>query len=228
MTNKVVLAAVLFVVVASIVAWQWYTNLPEQLYGQALALAEQGQYAEAVVTLERIANNPTYANQVRAVLPQIYLDWGKQLEAERNYDLAIEKYQLILDKFPDSTLVNQAREAIERAEVAIAVNEIAKLPDEEKGELPPPSGFVVAGLGDPVLIVENGTEYVLTVRYKGPLVIQLVLQPNEVTEITLRPGIYEVAATVSDPSVMPFYGRATFETDRMYETFFYIETVSWP
>lgn len=224
MTKKIVIAILLAVVAGSIVACQ---NTSEQLYRKAMALASEGQQVEAVTILERITD-PAYANKVYTALAQIYLDWGKQLEAEGNYDLAIEKYQIVLDEFSDSVLAAQAREGIERVEVARELAKIAALPSDERGDLPPPEGVIVAGLGDPVLIIENGTGYVLTLLYKGPIVTRLVLQPGEVTEITLRPGTYEIAATVPDPSVVPFYGTATFETDYTYESFFYIETVTWP
>lgn len=224
MTKKIVIVILLAVVASSIMACQ---NTSEQLYRKAMALASEGQYAEAVATLERITDQ-TYVDQVRAALAQIYLDWGKQLEAEGNYDLAIEKYQIVLDEFSDSTLAAQAREGIERVEVAKELDKIAALPSDERGDLPPPEGVIVAGLGDPVLMIENGTGYVLTLLYKGPIVTRLVLQPGEVTEITLRPGAYEIAATVPDPTVVPFYNTTVLETDYVYESYFYIETVSWP
>lgn len=227
MTNKKIVIAILLVAVmaGSIVACQ--KNTSEQLYRKARTLASEGQQAKAVAILERITD-PAYADKVHTALAQIYLDWGKQLEAEGNYDLAIEKYQIVLDEFSDSVLAAQAREGIERVEVAKELDKIAALPSDERGDLPPPEGVIVAGLGDPVLMIENGTGYVLTLLYKGPIVTRLVLQPGEVTEITLRPGAYEIAATVPDPSVVPFYGTATFETDYTYESFFYIETVTWP
>lgn len=157
---------------------------------------------------------------------QLYRE-AQQLAEQQRYDEAIEKYQIIIRDYPDSEMAAQAQEGITRAEV----QKVAAVPEGERGVLPPPEGIAVAGLGNPALMVENGTEYVLTVRYAGPMAKELVLQPQAVGELILLAGTYQVAASVSDPSVVPFYGKAVFEPDHMYESVFYIVTVPgsrWP
>ena len=70
--------------------------------------------------------------------------------------------------------------------------------------------------GQAALVIENGTTYLLTVYISGPLSETLTVMPGKAHMITLAPGTYEIAASVTTPNVLPFYGTETLSANMRY------------
>ena len=52
---------------------------------------------------------------------------------------------------------------------------------------------------------------------------RLTLARGETQTVTLKPGDYDKAATVSDATVLPFYGKQTFAGGTRYSSNFYVK-----
>lgn len=52
---------------------------------------------------------------------------------------------------------------------------------------------------------------------------RIELSPGTSQSVTLPPGEYEIAAKVSSPNVVPFYGKQAFGANTQYSEKFYIE-----
>src|ERR1022692_1031462 len=63
--------------------------------------------------------------------------------------------------------------------------------------------------GQTGITVENETNYVLYLYLSGPSSQEITLAAGASQTLQVSPGDYEIAAKVSDPSVIPFYGRDT-------------------
>jgi hypothetical protein len=74
--------------------------------------------------------------------------------------------------------------------------------------------------GDVTQDVENGTPYELRVLYSGPIDRDLTVQPGMKGRIVLPPGGYRVAAKVSNPNVLPYYGVQSYEAGSYSSRFF--------
>jgi len=70
--------------------------------------------------------------------------------------------------------------------------------------------------------VENGTAYTLIVLFGGPVEQRIVLGPGRTEQVELPPGTYKVAAHVSAPSVLPFFGVQIYSAGQEYTSHFYI------
>jgi len=197
--------------------WDWIQVLvTEKDYGAAV---------ERCTALTRDFSGTEFAGMAYALLPQLYLAWAEQLIDKEHFDEAIKVLNTLLDEFKDSEHAQKAEDLMTKAEVM----KIAKLPPDRRGELPTVPGVWVRGLGDPVLVIKNDTSYVLTLRYVGPVIKRLDLQPGATGTLTLPAGRYQVTATVPNPSVIPFYGERVFEANTKYESRFYIvRRPSWP
>jgi hypothetical protein len=88
----------------------------------------------------------------------------------------------------------------------------------------PPAQATPSALGGMSRVnVTNGTKYQLFVYLKGPVSQTLEIAPNQSQNLTLQPGHYEVAAKVSNPSVIPFYGTDDYGADTTSSYQFYIQ-----
>ncbi|MGN0201528.1 MAG: hypothetical protein ACI399_01305 [Candidatus Cryptobacteroides sp.] len=67
------------------------------------------------------------------------------------------------------------------------------------------------------LVMENTTEYPLTVMFSGPEIRSVVIDPGSILTITIKNGVYRVAASVPPGSIIPYAGTQTFTGGR-YET----------
>jgi hypothetical protein len=71
-------------------------------------------------------------------------------------------------------------------------------------------------------IVENGTACNLTVLLSGPISQRMDLVAGTSQTLRVSPGSYEVAASVSCPNVIPFYGNLNLGANTQYSERFYI------
>jgi hypothetical protein len=76
--------------------------------------------------------------------------------------------------------------------------------------------------GQTSMNVENATSCTLSVFLSGLITQTMQIAPGTSQARTLPPGNYEVAASVSCPNVIPFYGRESFSMNTEYSEKFYI------
>lgn len=101
--------------------------------------------------------------------------------------------------------------------------EVAKIKANDPTELPESDKLDdVIGKYSSVQI-ENATEYTLTIYYSGIDPKRIEIMPHGTEMFTIRSGSYQVAASVSAPSVVNCYGRKTM-VGGSYSNKYYIET----
>jgi hypothetical protein len=103
--------------------------------------------------------------------------------------------------------------------------EVSAIMAGQHGQLPPPQQVRT----DPqaqtaVVAVKNDTRYTLRVLYSGPTSRRIVLSPGATRQADFGVGMYRVAATVDEPSMVPFAGTHTLKGG-LYSSRFYIEVV---
>jgi hypothetical protein len=104
--------------------------------------------------------------------------------------------------------------------------EVAEILAGKHGKLPPSSPLQMTGGIETQMNIQNKTSYTLTLRYSGRQSYRFDLRPSEVRDVILVADTYQVAATVSSPSVTPYAGSDTLQGGRASTTF-YIETRRW-
>lgn len=68
-----------------------------------------------------------------------------------------------------------------------------------------------------ILIIENNTEFDLTVYLKGPEYKIIIVEKNSTSdEIEISAGTYEAASELSNPDILPYYGEVTYEEGQKY------------
>lgn len=217
---------------------------PGCYYEWVSSLISEGRYDEALdkysLLLDEYPDSEYASEEASGILGGVpsgvlYAFASRYRDAE-DYDLAIILYKAVTNFSPGSA---EGRDA-ERAAIE---TEIEKIYREKHGELPPPCKEADKELGGNCeLVVINDTPYELTVLMKGPETRSIVVDasPNssirvippmvfqrpppeaERTKTILIPGSYEVAAKVSDPNVIPFYGEWSLEKDSEYSRWLYI------
>jgi tetratricopeptide (TPR) repeat protein len=68
-----------------------------------------------------------------------------------------------------------------------------------------------------ILIIENNTEFDLTVYLKGPEYKIIKVEKNSTSdEIEISAGTYEAASELTSPDILPYYGTVTYEEGQKY------------
>lgn len=68
-----------------------------------------------------------------------------------------------------------------------------------------------------ILIIENNTEFDLTVYLKGPEYKIIIVEKNSTSdEIEISAGTYEAASELTSPDILPYYGEVTYEEGQKY------------
>jgi len=68
-----------------------------------------------------------------------------------------------------------------------------------------------------ILIIENNTEFDLTIYLKGPEYKIIIVEKNSTSaEIEISAGTYEAASELTSPDILPYYGEVTYEEGRKY------------
>jgi tetratricopeptide (TPR) repeat protein len=148
----------------------------------------------------------------------VLFTWAKRLQQEESYYGAIGLYGTLLRYYPESQYTSEA----EKAKID---TEIAQISAGQHGYLPPAIPQNPEELeGKAELTIINDTSYKLTVLLSGPTTRSVILSAGGTEQITLDPGVYEIAAKVSAEDVIPYYGETTFEGNYLYENRFYIST----
>lgn len=67
-----------------------------------------------------------------------------------------------------------------------------------------------------ILIIENNTEFDLTVYLKGPEYKIIKVEKNSTIEVEISAGTYEAVSELSNPDILPYYGNVTYEEGQRY------------
>ena len=101
-------------------------------------------------------------------------------------------------------------------------HEIDKIRSSPHGAIPQAQATPSALGGQTGMTVENRTSCTLSVFISGPASENIQLAPGGSQTVGLSPGNYELAASVSCPNVIPFYGTQTLAANTQYSENFYI------
>ena len=162
--------------------------------------------------LKYLRDNPETSRKSFAMarISELQDDW----EWVREQD-TIEDYQVFSKRFPNHRNIGWINKRIIDLEVkAIASGKHGKLP---------PAQPVRRGGTYVKVTIENKTQYTLTVRYSGPSSRKIVIIAGDTRSLSLSPGEYGVAASVSAANVTNYYGRNTMSAGT-YSSNFYIQT----
>jgi hypothetical protein len=143
-------------------------------------------------------------------IQELYNDWNWVREQD-----SIEHYQRFAARNP----LHPERKWIEKRIIDL---EVAQIASGEHGELPRAQPLSSGG-ATVELEVENRTSYELTVRYSGPESKKLVIPPGATRTVSLPPGDYKVAASVTAANVRNYYGSDAMRGGR-YSSSFYIQS----
>lgn len=152
----------------------------------------------------------TKVGAAEARIQQLYddLDWVREQDS-------LDHYRRFATRFPDHPEIEWIKKRIIDLEVReIAAGEYAEMPRAEPLSLGGSSAYME---------VENQTGYELTVRFSGPDSEKLIIPIGATRSITLPPGTYAVAASVTAANVRNYYGADTLRGGR-YTYKFYIES----
>jgi len=144
-----------------------------------------------------------------ALLEALYDDY----EWVRGQD-SLFYYKRLAERFPKHPKIDSINKRIIDLEVK-------KIASGKYGELPQAEAISLGGT-EAHVEVKNNTGYELTVLYSGPDSKKLVLAIGDTKTVTLPPGNYQVAASVSAADVRNFYGKDSLRGGR-YAGSFYIE-----
>jgi len=128
---------------------------------------------------------------------------------------------------PTTASTNQGSKIFQTAaqdESQTAQSEIAKIRGGRYAPMPIPQAAAAIAGGGTSMLVANNTQYELTVYLSGPASRVIAVAPNSTQTVTIGAGHYEVAARVSNASVVPFYGAEDYAPDTQYSEKFYIES----
>jgi tetratricopeptide (TPR) repeat protein len=209
-------------------AGKYYFNL-----GAVLTVA--GQSEQALDAFKAAAD---------AAYPPAYCQYGIGLAAKAapgaNGDLSpvpgtIEALQKCLDvasasRNPGQPLLNVGQTWFLLASFGASLPIRKQIADiEESGKylaMPAPQAVPrrgTSGSSSDNYTIENGTPFGLTVIFSGPASKQVALLPGTTRTVSLPVGTYKVAARVTAPDVLPFFGVDQYAPNSDYQARFYIQ-----
>ena len=147
------------------------------------------------------------SREAEARIQHLLNDWDWVREQDD-----LDHYKRFITAFPRHT----EKEWIEKRIIDLEVKKIAA---GEFGEMPKAQPLSYGGAAAEVT-VENQTGYVLTVRYSGPDSKKLVIPVGATHSVSLPPGDYQIAASVSAANVSNYYGKDTMKGGKYSSNFF--------
>ena len=167
----------------------------------------------SVVAIEKFLED-YHETSMRAEAEQRIQELHNDLEWVREQD-SLDHYQRFATRYPD----HSERSWIEKRIIDLEVKQIAA---GEYGELPRAKPLSYGGSTVEVE-VENQTVYELTARYSGPESKKLVITRGATQKVSLPPGDYKVAASVTAANVRNYYGTDVMRGGQ-YSSIFYIQS----
>jgi len=189
---------------ALVVSEQRVEEIKEEL---ALSRQREAELTTKLNELEELERKRELAERERY---KDDIEWVRQQDS-------LDIYLRFAEKFPNHPEID----AINKRIIDLEVQKIAA---GEHGVMPPAQPIAVGGTTTEVEI-ENKTGYVLTVRYSGVDSKRITIPIGATQTVTLKPGAYQVAASVSAAHVTNYYGRDTMQGGR-YSSSFFIRTTT--
>ena len=175
-------------------------------------------------------------SQADTNLPPLYIACAENYTSLKAYDKASQTYESFLDKYPNHSLVSEAKAGWARTLVAQAKEQGA-------GTLNPPERSNNLDGGPPVVTIQNESPEPMRIVFSGPEGRIEELEkcsscekyvgkgpescPNKgpVGRYTLKPGEYDVVVkSIGDRLVKPFKGTWSMNSGSNYSNCFYIVT----
>lgn len=153
-----------------------------------------------------LTRHPEKRQEILSRIKELYhdLSWLRQQKD-------IKLYKDLLKEYP----FHPHRKWMEKR---IIDDEVRKIASGSHGKLPP-SRRIQSGGSSARISVQNRTGYTLTVLYSGPDSAKLVIPVGGIRSVTLPPGSYHVAASVSASNVQNYYGQDTYYAGRYSGSF---------
>lgn len=144
--------------------------------------------------------------------------WNTESKAwqEAQKQNSLSAYNKYKELYPKGKHISQAEKKIIDLEVAdVYAGDYGTLPSMD---------MVGYGSGPTTHItIENNTSYTLTILYSGTESKRLVIRPNGSSSITLKNGVYRIAASVNAANVRKYAGTENLNGGS-YESSYYIST----
>ncbi len=187
---------------------------------KATELAKDNSYQESIEEFLKILDlealdydynsiNDYYKNSVFSnIPPDLIKNTAQEKYDSGNYRKTIFLCELIIDYAPemkedtDYFLINSKLKLISSSE---------HKPLEQTA---PERKFW--GPGRSILIIENNTEFDLSVYLKGHEYKIIRITKNSAAEIEITAGDYESAVELNDTDILPYYGKVTYEEGQKY------------
>ncbi len=151
-------------------------------------------------------------NKKAEVFYNISADILKNIAAEKfssgEYKKAAFLYEIIIEYNPD------LEEEINPLLVNSKINQIAS--SNYSAYIPSIPERKLWGREESTLIIENNTEFDLTVYLKGPESIIIRVEKNSTVETKITAGTYMAASELNSPGVLPYYGVVIYEEGQIY------------
>jgi outer membrane protein assembly factor BamD (BamD/ComL family) len=212
-------------------------SLLEEIFPHGVAAFENKDYCTASTILLPFAiGAQEHSSEADQLLPEALYNCGQTQYFTGKFTKAIESYQTLMERYPDSTFYKQA-------EAAIVDARVADIRTGRTGDLPQPSESGYASAGTTVVIVSNDAPERVEILMSGETSTSYIFEvcescvtygivgpvycPEEGPQkkFILKPGKYDVVAqTPDDPSITPFYGTWELESGKEYFFCFYIQS----
>jgi tetratricopeptide (TPR) repeat protein len=212
-------------------------GLLEEIYPQGVTAFENKDYCTASTILLPFAiREQEHASEADQVLPEALYNCGQTHFYAGEFTEAIESYNILIERYSDSSYYKQA-------EAALVDARVADIRTGRTGDLPQPAESGYASSGTAVVVVSNDAPERVEILLSGESSTSFIFEICEscVTygmigpvycpekgpqkKFSLKPGTYNVVAqTPDDPSITPFYGTWELESGKEYFFCFYIQS----
>jgi hypothetical protein len=141
---------------------------------------------------------------------------GEEQRLAGRLEKALEEYETVVRRFPDSDAAKDAR-------ARMADVEVARILGQKYMPLPPVNEIGRGGAATVALMqIRNGAELALTVYFSGPSSTTIELKPGETKEFQLARGAYKVATRRPNPGIIPYAGNWNLSGGMIYQGEFVI------
>lgn len=210
---------------------EYFSNANEELFNayiyKSIELKNDHNYREAVeeflkvLDLEKKYTSHYILNYYRKelfsnILPSILKNIAKDIFYRHEYKKALFVYEAIIDYNPE------LKEEIEPFIVDCKINIIATSNYVEITQTEPVKK--IYSRGESFLVIENTTNYDLTIYFSGPEHKIVEIEPEKKIEIDIKPGTYKIAAELIDSNILPFYGIVAYQEGQKYKEVYSISS----
>jgi hypothetical protein len=104
------------------------------------------------------------------------------------------------------------------------VDAVARIRSRPHSAMPPPQMAHATGAAGKGMTIENGTGHLLLVHFSGPVSTSVEVPDGGSAGVELAVGSYEVAAEVPNSTIVPFYGKQSYQHRRHYWLKFFVQS----